>query len=78
MIPKTKLYSRAEVLGVVNEIEQKDLEVEVSELLNHNEVYLCAYKQDHGIVKEYLFDLSWDELTGILDENNIEYFESRS
>ena len=76
MIPKTKIHCKEDVLNVVNEIESKGYELEVSEI--DAGVFLCGCIPYEGIQSEYLFNLTWEELTEFLDENEIEYFESRS
>ena len=69
------MYNLKDIVKVVGEIRVNGWEIELSEF--ENEVYLCGYKENDGIMETYKFNNTFEELQRELDKHGYGYYESQ-
>ena len=69
------MYNLKDTVKIVGAIHHRGWEIELSEF--ENEVYLCGYKENDGIMETYKFDNTFVELQRELDSYGYGYYESQ-
>ena len=69
------MYNLKDIVKITGAIHAGGLEIELSEF--ENEVYLCGYKENDGIMTTYKFNSTFIELQKELDKHGYEYYESQ-
>lgn len=69
------MYNLKDTVKIASAIHGRGWEIELSEF--ENEVYLCGYKENDGIMETYKFDNTFVELQRELDKHGYGYYESQ-
>lgn len=69
------MYNLKDIVKIADAIHAKGWEIELLEF--ENEVHLCGYKENDGVMFTYKFNSTFEEMQKELDNHGYDYYESQ-